>query len=52
MVFYVGNGLIPKGTIGVIVHVYRDGLGYEIEFEGGAVFAVLPNEIEADDDPG
>ena len=54
MVVYVGNGLVPKGTRGVVVHVYRDGRGYEIEFEGfpNAVFTVPADEVEADDNPG
>jgi hypothetical protein len=53
IVRYVGDGLAPRGTIGVIVHVYRkDGrkVGYEVEFEGfnHAVFTVPADDVEAD----
>ena len=28
-----GAGVLPKGTTGAVVFAYRDGAGYEVEFD-------------------
>ena len=38
---------VPAGSVGTIVHVYSDGLAYEVEFEDCAVETVEADDLEA-----
>jgi len=37
---------IPKGSEGVIVHIYEQGKAYEVEFDGCKVVTVYHDEIK------
>lgn len=37
------SGIIPKGVQGVIVDIYKNGIGYEVEFDESCAPQIYPN---------